>query len=353
MRERPLVAIDAAPAVRPHSTGTELVARELCRRLPAAAPALDFRLYAPRPGPPGLPVTVLPARRLFSQLRLPRELWRHRPDLFFAPAHVVPFLAPARAVTIVHDLAFERYPEAYEANAARYLRLTTRWAERRCLALITPSEATRQDLIELYGADPRQVVTVHPGGGEPTPELPDADVDRRLARIGVTGDFVLQVGRVEAKKNPEAALAAVKRLDGPRLVLAGTPPDAPLARRLAADPRCLVLGRVDDGDRDALYQRALAVVAPSIYEGFGFPVLEALRHGLPVVAARVSSLPEVGGEAACYVDDPTDADAFASALRQALAERPARAELARAQAAQFTWDGFAAGVARVLEAALA
>src|SRR5215467_6197537 len=94
----PIVAVDANPAARPAHTGTEVYAREVARRLPAAAPDLRFVFYASRPGDvDGLDLTVLPGRRLWSQTRLCRELWRTRPALFFAPSHVVPFLAPGRA----------------------------------------------------------------------------------------------------------------------------------------------------------------------------------------------------------------------------------------------------------------
>lgn len=350
---RPVVAVDAGPALRPGRTGTELVAWELCHRLPGIAPELDFRLFAPVSGTDDLPVTRLPARRLFTQLRLPRELWRHRPDLFFAPAHVVPFLVPSRTVAVVHDLAFERHPEAYAARDREYLRLTTRWAVRRCRLLITPSEATRQDLLELYHVAADRVVTVHLGGGERVPEVDAAEMERRLDALGVTRPYVLQVGRVEIKKQPQLTLRAVERLAGPRLVLAGATPDAVLAGRLASSAACTLLGRVSDADREALYQGAAAVAVPSLYEGFGFPVLEAMRRGAPVVAAAVSSLPEIGGEVARYLEDPADMAAFAAALAGAIADRPRLAIEGRARAARFTWDRCTRGVAEVLRAALA
>src|SRR5207244_12885237 len=114
VNSRKVVAVDANPAARPVATGTETYAREVPRRLPGAAPELAFRFYASRPGPvDGLDLTVLPGRRLWSQLRLPVELMQRPPDLFFAPSHVVPFLARGRALTVVHDLAFDRHPEAY------------------------------------------------------------------------------------------------------------------------------------------------------------------------------------------------------------------------------------------------
>lgn len=350
---RPVVAVDAAPAVRAQRTGTELVAWELCRRLPAAAPDLEFRFFAPVASPGDVPVVRLPARHLFSQVRLPRELWRHRPDLLFAPAHVVPFLSPGRTVMIVHDLAFERHPEAYPARDRRYLHLATRWAERRCRLLITPSEATRQDLLQLHRVDPDRVVTVHPGGGERVEELGAEEVDERLRALGVARPYVLQVGRVERKKRPHLALCAVERLRGLRLVLAGATPDSELAAQLASSVACTLLGRVTDLDREALYQGAAAVVMPSLYEGFGFPLLEAMRRGAPVVAAAVSSLPEIGGDAAYYLEDPADTDSFAATLGRAIEDRAQLAIRGRARAARFTWERCASGVAEVLRAALA
>src|SRR5256885_5834390 len=211
---QPIVAVDANPAARAAHPGTEVYAREVARRLPAAAPDLRFVFYAARPADvDGVDLTVLPGRRPWSQGRLCRELWRRRPDLLFAPSHVVPFLAPGRALTVVHDLAFERHPDAYGASALAYLRLTTRWAERRCRLLLTPSQSTADDLARLHGVDPARVRVVPLGGGE-APRLPvDLEAARaRVAALGVDRPFVLSVGRVQPRKNQLAALEAVGRL---------------------------------------------------------------------------------------------------------------------------------------------
>lgn len=344
------VAVDANPIARAVHTGTEVYTREVARRLPAAAPELRFTFYASRPADTCEPdLTVLPARRLWSQLRLPRELWRRRPDLLFVPAHVVPFLAPGPALTVVHDLAFEHHPEAYARRARAYLRLTTRWAAWRCPRLLTVSEATARDLVERYRV-PRERITVVPcGGGEP----PAAEVDpelarRRVATLGVEGPYVLHVGRIEARKNQLTALRAVERLPDLLLVCAGPPADAAMAEALAASARCRVLGRVAPEDLEALYAAAEALVFPSLGEGFGIPVLEAMRRGRPVVTAAVTSLPEVGGEVAVYVGDPMDAGELASAIERALADAARLGRLGRERAAAFTWDRTAAGVAAVL-----
>jgi glycosyltransferase involved in cell wall biosynthesis len=344
------VAVDVNPIVREAHTGTEVYAREVARRLPTAAPDLRFVLYASRIADvDGVDLTVLPGRRPWSQGRLCRELWRRRPDLFFAPSHVVPFLAPGRALTVVHDLAFERHPDAYPRSSLAYLRLTTRWAERRCPLLLTPSRSTAADLARLHGVDERRLRVVPPGGGEPPSCPPHPQAARaRAAELGVDRPFVLHVGRVEPRKNQVAALEAVERLPDLLLVSAGAVMDAGMGGRLAASPRCRQLGRLPDADLEALYACAEALVFPSRYEGFGIPVLEAMRRGVPVVTAAVSSLPEVGGDAAVYVDDPCDPAALADAIEWALADRDRLRRLGRERAARFTWDRTAAGVVSVM-----
>jgi glycosyltransferase involved in cell wall biosynthesis len=344
------IAVDASPAARAVHTGTEVYAREVARRLPAAAPDQRFVFYASRPGDvDGLDLTVLPGRRLWSQGRLCRELWRRRPDLFFAPSHVVPFLAPGRTLTVVHDLAFERFPDAYGSAARSYLRLTTRWAERRCRLLLAVSQATADDLRRLHGVDPARVRVVPLGGGEAPACAPDPEAARaRTAALGIDRPFVLHVGRVEPRKNQVAALRAVERLPDLLLVSAGEVLDARMGAVLEASPRCRLLGRLPQDDLEALYACAQALVFPSLYEGFGLPVLEALRRGVPVVTAAVSSLPEVGGDAALYVDEPRDEAGLAAAIETALADRERLRRLGLERAARFTWDRTAAGVAAVM-----
>ena len=349
------VAVDLNPATREVVTGTELFAREVGSRLESAAPEIRWRFFASRPRA-GLKVDVMvvPFPRLWSQLRLPLALARTHADLLFVPSHAVPFAWPGRALTVVHDLAFERFPDAYGSAERAYLRLTTRWAARRCPLLIAISESTKADLVALYGVRPERIRVVPLGGGAPATVV--AAPDERLADLGLDGPFVLQVGRIEARKNQGAALAAVERLERVTLAVAGPERDAALATRLRASPRCRVLGWVDQPTLELLYRRAAAVVVPSLYEGFGLPVLEAMARGKVVVAASTSSLPEVGGDAVLYVKDPGDADALAAALKTAMHDGGVRTRLehaARERAAGFTWDRCAAGVVAVIRELLA
>jgi glycosyltransferase involved in cell wall biosynthesis len=344
------VAVDLNPATREVVTGTELFAREVGSRLQSAAPELRWRFFASRPRAGlGADLTVVPFPRLWSQVRLPMALARARADLLFVPSHAIPFAWPGKALTVVHDLAFERHPRAYSPTERAYLQLTTRWAARRCKLLIAVSESTRSDLVALYGVKPERIRVVPLGGGEQVArKMAPAS---RLAELGLEGKFVLQVGRIEARKNQEAALAAVERLEGVSLAVAGPERDWAMAARLSVSSKCRVLGRVDQPTLELLYHHAAAVVVPSLYEGFGLPVLEAMARGKVVVAANTSSLPEVGGEAVLFVERTDDSEAFATVLAKAIGDEKLRAKLehaARDRAATFTWDRCAAGVVAVI-----
>ena len=352
----PTIAVDLNPATRQLVTGTEVYAREVGRRLRVAAPELNWVFYASRPmAGLGVDLVVLPFARLWSQLRLPFEVAARRPDLFFTPSHVIPFAVRTKALTVFHDLAFERYPNAYMTAEREYLRVTTKWAARRCQLLIAVSEATKRDLVELYGVPQERIRVVPLGGGEArtTRGVPGETVDAAavMRKLGIDGEFVLQVGRIETRKNQTAALAAVERIQGLTLVVVGSERDRAITAKLRASANCRVLGRQDDAVLELLYANARAIVVPSLYEGFGLPVLEAMARGKVVVAGRVSSLPEVGGDAVIYFDDPSNPALIKAALETALHDHQLRRRLAaagRARAATFTWDRCAAGVVDVI-----
>ena len=343
------IAVDVNPATRAVVTGTESFTLEVSARLAKAQPELRWRFFASRPRANlGMDVVVLPFPRLWSQVRLPLALATERPSLLFVPGHVVPFAWPGKVLAVVHDLAFERHPEAYAFADRMYLRTTTRWAVARCRLLIAVSESTKDDLVELYGVARDRVRVVPLGIGRPSSS---AAPSSRLTELGLNGTFVLQVGRVERRKNQAAALAAVEKLEGVTLVVAGPERDHALSQQLRSSTRCRVLGRVDQPLLELLYERAAAVIVPSLYEGFGLPVLEAMARGKVVVAAKASSLPEVGGAAVVYFHPSATPEQLAGILDVALKDNSLRAQLvrlARTRAREFTWDKTAACVASVI-----
>jgi len=218
----------------------------------------------------------------------------------------------------------------------------------RCPLVIAVSESTKADLVSTYGLRPERIRVVPLGAS--MQEVAPAPSDR-LTELGLSGTFVLQVGRIETRKNQSAALAAVQLLDGVTLAVAGPERDPALAARLRQSKRCRVLGRVDQPTLELLYERAGAVIVPSLYEGFGLAMLEAMARGKVVVAASASSLPEVGGDAALYFGEDAEPEQVAKVLEVALGDEPLRKSLANAareRASTFTWDRCAAGVADVI-----
>jgi glycosyltransferase involved in cell wall biosynthesis len=269
--------------------------------------------------------------------------------------HTLTYTAPLRGahplILSVFDLIHLRYPREYTRMHPLYYRFVVRPLLRRARAVVTLSEASRRDLIERLGADPRKVHVI-PLAADPRfrPPSPDA-----LSRLASTYDldpgYLLHLSNYRAHKNAEGVVRAYARLRSEAgvttpLVLAGCPP--PRFRRWLAEAGLgagvRLLGDFPEADLPALYGGASVFVFPSRCEGFGLPPLEAMACGTPVVASDVSSLPEVVGDAALRVD-PEDSAAIAEAIGRLLSIRALREEMAErglARAGGFSWDRVAA-----------
>jgi glycosyltransferase involved in cell wall biosynthesis len=305
-----------------------------------------------------------------SSMRYERPLLERllRFDVLWATNFVPPPTRTRRLVLTVHDLAFRRFPESAPMATRRWLTRLDR-AVRQAAHVIVPSAATRRDLVDLYPVEPERVTVIHHGVDHDRfrPASPE-EVRRVRHRYGIDGPYLLFVGGLEPRKNLPALLGAYATLPDdlrPALVLAGTSVPwnregrdalADALRRLPAEVRARVVltGYVSDPDRAPLYTGAEGLAFPSRYEGFGFPVLEAMACGTPVVTSNVSSLPEVAGEDAVLVD-PTDEGSIANGLRLVLEDGGLSDRLRRAgpkRAARFTWDDAARRTAAVLHAAV-
>jgi glycosyltransferase involved in cell wall biosynthesis len=277
-----------------------------------------------------------------------------RADLLHSTSAYLPWPAPCPCVLTIHDLAIYRFPEAFP----RANRTLGRWlfeaSVRRAAALIAVSEATRRDAIDLLGVDSARITAI-PEAADPIfrPVRDPAELARVRAAHGLARPYVLSVATTEPRKNLRrllAACAVCREALGREieLVLVGAKGwlDGPLeedVRRLAAVGVVRLTGYVPRGDLPALYSGAAVVAYPSLYEGFGLPVLEALACGAPVLTSNRSSLPEVAGDAALLVD-PTDYEAIAVGLRTLLEDDALAATLRRrgpARAARFTWEAAA------------
>ena len=357
-----LIGIDASRAVTASPTGTEVYSRRLLRALVALGSSHCFRFYfrsAPPVGDfPDAELRVISCPRLWTHLGLAWEMARRPPDVLFVPAHVLPPIHPRASLVTVHDLGYLHFPEAHPWRQRLYLDLSTRWNARAAAHLLADSEATRADLMAHYRTSPEKITVAYPGCDEALAPVRDpAVVEAAKARYGIAGDYLLYLGTLQSRKNLARVVAAFATLQSEAvLVLAGKrgwlyDDLFTQARRAGLEGRVLFPGYVSDGDKAALLSGALAFVFPSLYEGFGLPVLEAQACGCPVITSTTSSLPEAAGNAALLVN-PEDTAAVAGALQRIAAEpglRQALVERGLANVRRFSWAACARSVLSVIE----
>jgi glycosyltransferase involved in cell wall biosynthesis len=364
------IAIDASRATVTKRTGTENYALQLIRALLAVPSDHRFTLYfrdSPRPGlfetDPRVTCKIIPFRRAWTHLRFAAALWSDRPDMTFVPAHTLPFLFPGRAAVTVHDLGYRFFPAAHPLRERLYLDLTTRYSARRAACILAASLATKNDLIAQYHTNPAKIEVIYPGV-EGLTRAADSQIAAVRVKYGLPEKYLLFLGTLQPRKNIRRlaeAFALGAESSNARdvaLVLAGNPGwlmnlarDVLPALPDVLQSRLIATGYVADEDVAALYSGALALIFPSLYEGFGFPVLEAMRCGTPVLCANTSSLPELAGDAALLVD-PLDVQSIAAGMARLIAETALRADLIERgyrQAAQFTWQQAAQSALSALE----
>jgi glycosyltransferase involved in cell wall biosynthesis len=378
------IAIDARPAIGPNKTGVGYYAWHLIRLLPQVDPGttyvawyLDIRGALGRPRRPrfferAAPNLVdrrmlIPSRwfdPLAMRYRVPRIEWLVRSDVFFAPNFVPPPTRTRRLVLTVHDLAFKLYPGTSSMATPRWMSRLNE-SLKQASRVIVVSEQTRQDLLDLYPVEAGRVSVVPLGVDtelyRPASQGAVAAVRRRY---GIEGPYVLSLTAIEPRKNLPAVIRAYSLLDDdvrPLLVIAGPAfsqnPEIlrPALEELSAPVRggVLLTGYVSEEEKAALLSGAEALVYPSLYEGFGLPVIEAMACGTPVLTSNVSALPETAGDAALLVD-PRDVEAIADGMRSLLTDREIRRELrvaGMARASRFPWIETARRTSAVLHLA--
>lgn len=279
-----------------------------------------------------------------------------RPDLLFVPAHVLPIVHPRRSVVTVHDLGYLYFPEAHPPRQRWYLDRSTRWHTRTGAHLLADSAATKRDLINEYHADPDQITVAYPGLDPSVTRVDDPnEIARVKAKYHIDGDYVLYLGTIQPRKNLQRLIQAFADCDlRLALVLAGRRGWYADELLRQANDRAKFVGYVEAADKNALLSGSTAFVFPSLYEGFGFPVLEAMACGVPVLCSNISSLPEVAGDAAVLVN-PLEVDDIVRGLRDVLTSDDLRRTLIERgyqQAPKFTWQTCADIVLNVFEGLL-
>ena len=364
-----LIGIDASRAAVAQRTGTENYSLNLIRHLVALDQKNSYRLYLNRPPPRELRIAncelrVMPFPRLWTHVRLSREMMRRPPDVLFVPAHVLPIVHPRASVVTVHDLGYLYFPHAHRPLDRLYLDLSTRHNACAAAHLISDSQATKRDLVERYGVDPAKIAVVYPGYDAAAfrPVRDEAAIEAVRARYGIAGEYILSVGTLQPRKNLVRLIEAFAICDlqsaicNLQLVITGKrgwlyEEIFTKVYQLGLEDEVIFTGYVAGSDLPALLSGASLFVMPSLYEGFGLPVLEAMACGVPVVCSNVSSLPEVAGEAAILVD-PLDVGGMAAAMEQVLSDEELRAKLSARgfeRARRFLWENCARETLAVLE----
>lgn len=354
------IAIDASRATAVQPTGTETYALRLIQALIHAneglAEPFHFRVYF-RDHPATrlfdrsdfVEQVHIPLPRLWTHLRLAAALWKRQHDILFVPAHTLPFLFPGKAIVTAHDLGYKHFPDAHPSRQRFYLDATTRYSQARASIVLADSHATADDLARFYGTPRHKIRVIYPGvQAEPLAARPEQIQAVRM-KYQLPQRYFLFLGTLQPRKNIARLVQAFAQWQAATadsetaLVLAGGRGWLFDEGWLDGASNLRQTGYIAEADKAPLLAGALALVFPSLHEGFGFPAVEAMHCGTPVIASSTSSLPELVGDCGILVD-PLNTTDIAAAMRRISEDERLRSDLGargRARAQRFNWSAAA------------
>ncbi len=345
-----LIGIDGNEANVKHRVGISEYAFELLRQFAQFTPdslGIQFTIYLkdkPREDLPkerdGWKYRVIGPRKLWTQFGLPLDLFFHRPrpDVFFTPTHYAPRFSPVPTVISIMDLSYIHFPELFKKKDLYQLKNWTAYSAKNAKKILTISKFSKDDIIKTYQIPGDRVVVTYPGIKEELRIMNDESRMSELqSRYGIKGKYILFVGTLQPRKNIVRLIEAFSRISSSlinnplSLIIVGKKGwmyesilEAP--KKFNITNKVKFLEFVSNEDLPFLYQNAECFVLPSLYEGFGLPVLEAMKYGCPCVISNVSSLPEAGGDAALYFD-PNNASDITAKIELVLNDEKLRQEM--------------------------
>lgn len=382
-----LIGIDASRAFIPERTGTENYSYNLIKALAKIDNKNFYRLYTRGitsdpfdlidfPLSANFSVKNISWGRFWTQGGLAFETIKNPPDMLFIPAHTLPlmrelFKSKTRTVVTIHDLGFEYLPNYHQISSLLYLNRSTEWAIKWSDALIAVSEATKKDLIEKMHCDTNKIKVVHEGidlkrfrtKSENNKDIGYIkEANYLMKTYGVGGTYILYVGTIQPRKNLERLIEAFSLVSKSlsrqhlQLIIVGKPgwmyKDIYLSpEKYRVDSLVKFLNFISDDDLVKLYRHASVFCLPSLFEGFGLPILEAMASGCPVVTSNFGSLSEIAGDTALLVD-PLSSISISSAVEKILTNDTLRSSLiikGKQLAKQFTWEKTAKKTIEVFE----
>lgn len=299
---------------------------------------------------------VLLPKRFWLSGRLSLEMAINPPDVFLGFGQALPFFC-RKSILFVYDLAFLRYPELYGRRGLK-LNQQTRSGVRRTDKIVAISESTARDLAGLLDIKKEKIVVIYPGVDENFKLQPKSTIDSLRKSYNLRCPYFLFVGSLKPIKNISRLIEAFSLFSKKTkadldLILAGSDfwINQKITKAIAANRRVKNLGYVSDNDLSALYSGAEALVSPALYEGFGFPLVEAMACGTPVITSDVGSMPEVVGRAGILVN-PLDVEAIEGAMEKLWRNKGLRRQLSLTgleRAKRYSWKGFAKSVLGIIE----
>lgn len=367
------IAIDGYEANVLQRLGSSQVAFELLKSLEKIDHKNEYIVFIPALAMDDLPkerqgwrYKVLKPKRLWTQIALPIALYtgKEKFDLFFSPTHYIPRFSPIKRIATIFDLSFTRFPESFLKKDLWQLTNWTKFSAKRGEHIITISNFSKQDIISHYKISKNKVTVACPGYDKAIfKKVEDKDqITQTIKKYNLPDSYIIYIGTVQPRKNLIRLIEAVSKIKDLNLVVVGKTKGEgrqgwmyediiKMPASLGIDERVKFLGFVPTADLPDLIAGSTVFIQPSLWEGFGIPVLEAMAVGTPVIVSNVSSLPEVVGKAGLLVD-PYSVDQIEQAIRTITTDKKLRQKYVKAgldQVKKFSWDKMAKAVLKVFE----
>jgi glycosyltransferase involved in cell wall biosynthesis len=302
---------------------------------------------------------IIGPRRMWTLFGLSLEflLKRSKPDVFLSPTHYLPIFSPNRSLISVLDVSYIHFPQLFKSSDLNQLKNWTKFSLRKAKGVFTISQASKDDIIKEYGVPGYRIAITYPGIKAVSKAEPERlNMEELKKKYGIKKNYILYVGTLQPRKNVSRLIEAFSKLKNDiELVVVGRKGwlyeeilEAP--KKYKVENKVKFLESVSDEDLPSFYKNALCFALPSLYEGFGLPVLEAMKYGCPVIISNISSLPEAGGDAALYVD-PENVDDIAKNLKLLIEDKVLREKLIEKgyeQVKKFSWEKTAKETLNVL-----
>ena len=366
--------IDGYEANVAQRLGSSQVAFELLRNIYELDKENNYTILLP-----GKPFSDLPKPRKNWQYKIlrPAKLWTRliipayyhlakiKPDVILSPTHYIPAFIKAKMVPIIFDLSFLRFPQMFEKKDLYKLTHWTKYSVENATSIITISDSSKKDIEKSYGIPPKKITVAYPGYDDKLfkPVNNPSEIQKILDKYEISGDYIIYIGTIQPRKNILRLIRSIKKIDNLKLVIAGkikgqgkqgwmNEEILEEPKKLEIEDKVIFTDFVPSEELPYLLAGSKAFVLPSLWEGFGIPVVEAMATGTPVITSNVSSLPEVTGDAGLLIN-PQSETQIEQAIRLLISDKKLHTKLSKkalTQAQKFSWQKMAKEVIKVLEA---